>query len=377
MRSNGKVSALRECIKYIEEQKKKDFEDDDSALTIEDGEEAFTISDKHIFLIPEIEDFRTIGFVDGGTEPIIKGSDFSINLCRVAGIISNSKNIIFPQKVPLIIEFYSATISEKNEKGEVVFRTRYFSKEDAYKEYLPQTDLIIPYKDSSIRIHGKFIMPIENHGTIAMRFSEWAYAKHFIQNELNNRDIFIRDGSLQTGYPGEARLANEVYSAGINKKVYITGLSKSCRILNKSGTSLNAQINIVGNSKYPTNSWYYYPTMKLTKADNQADLFFVKLNKNSPYSFRFDIYLEQSNLIDKKEREIVISNIANNADDPTFLGYPYGLIKVDQLARISKKEVESEKIQLLTEFDKNIFNKYILSRLRSIDAHDILNKIRK
>ncbi|MFX0031845.1 MAG: hypothetical protein ACFE8E_02790 [Candidatus Hodarchaeota archaeon] len=377
MRSNEKVPALQECIKYIEERKKKDFEDDDSALTIEDGEEAFTISDKHIFLIPEIKDFRTIGFVDGGTEPIIKGSDFSINLCRVAGILLNSRDIIFPQKVPLIIEFYSATISEKNDKDEVVFRTRYFSKEDAYKEYLPQTDLIIPYKDSSIRMHGKFIMPIENHGTIAMRFSEWAYAKLFIQNELNNGDIFIRDGSLQTGYSGEARLANEVYSAGINKKVYITGLSKSCRILNKSGTSLNAQINIIGNSKYPTNSWYYYPTMKLAKADNQADLFFVKLNKNSPYSFRFDIYLEQSNLIDKKEREIIISNIANNADDPAFLGYPYGLIKVDQLARISKKEVESEKIQLLTEFDKNVFNKYILSRLRSIDAHDILNKIRK
>ncbi|MFW9771278.1 MAG: hypothetical protein ACFFEO_03800, partial [Candidatus Thorarchaeota archaeon] len=96
-----------------------------------------------------------------------------------------------------------------------------------------------------------------------------------------------------------------------------------------------------------------------------------------PYSFRFDIYLEQSNLLDKKEREIIISNIANNANDPAFLGYPYGFIKVDQLARISKREVESEKIQLLVEFDKDIFNKHIVSRLRSIDAHDILNKIRK
>lgn len=376
MRSVKKLSALQECIKFIEE-KKTDFVEDDSALTIEDGEESFTISDDHIFKIPDVEDQRPIGFVDGGTEPIIKGSDFSISLCRVAGIIFNSRNIVMPQNIPFMIEFYSATISEKNDKGEIVFRTRYFSKEFDYNKYLPQKDLIIPYKDPSIRMQGKFIMPIENHGSIAMRFSEWTYANQFIQNELNNGEIFIRDGSLQTGYPGEARLANEVYSAGINKNVYITGLSKSCRLLNRGGTSLNAQINIIGNSKYPKSRWYYYPTIRFAKADNQADLFFLKLNKDSPYSFRFDIYLEQSNLLDKKEREIIISNIANNANDPAFLGYPYGFIKVDQLARISKREVESEKIQLLVEFDKDIFNKHIVSRLRSIDAHDILNKIRK
>ncbi|MFX1235541.1 MAG: hypothetical protein ACFFBY_13465 [Promethearchaeota archaeon] len=376
MRSVKKLSALQECIKFIEE-KKTDFVEDDSALTIEDGEESFTISDDHIFKIPDVEDQRPIGFVDGGTEPIIKGSDFSISLCRVAGIIFNSRNIVMPQNIPFMIEFYSATISEKNDKGEIVFRTRYFSKEFDYNKYLPQKDLIIPYKDPSIRMQGKFIMPIENHGSIAMRFSEWTYANQFIQNELNNGEIFIRDGSLQTGYPGEARLANEVHSAGINKNVYITGLSKSCRLLNRGGTSLNAQINIIGNSKYPKSRWYYYPTIRFAKADNQADLFFLKLNKDSPYSFRFDIYLEQSNLLDKKEREIIISNIANNANDPAFLGYPYGFIKVDQLARISKREVESEKIQLLVEFDKDIFNKHIVSRLRSIDAHDILNKIRK
>lgn len=376
MKKSEFTSAFQDCVKFIEAHK-KDFKDEDSPLTIESGEKAFIISDDHIFQIPEVKQHKKIGFVDGGTESIIRASDFSINIIRVAGVIFEKKDVLLPKKIPSIIEFYSATISEQNNDGELVFRTQLFPLEKKEKVYLPQEDIIIPYKDPSIKIQGKFIMPIENHGSIAMRFAEWTYAKRFIQNELNNGDIFIRDGSLQTGYPDEIKYASEIYNMGLNKKIYITGLSKSCRLFSNSGASLNSQINLLGNSKYPNSIWYYYPTMKLTKADNQADLFFVKLNINSPYSFRFDIYIEQSNNLSKEEKENIIANIASNSNDASFLGYPYGLIKVDQLARISKREIESYKIQFLIEFDKKIFNKFILPRLRSIDAHDILNKIRR
>ncbi|MFX0019333.1 MAG: hypothetical protein ACFFAF_11480 [Candidatus Hermodarchaeota archaeon] len=376
MKKTEKFSALRNCIRFIQNHK-KDLKEEEFALTIEDGEKPFVISDDRIFKVPKVKEYRKLGIVDGGTEPLIKASDFNISICRVAGITLDSEKLSTPEKLPPIVEFYSATISEETDKGEIVFRTSLFPKESSYNNYMPQEDILIPLKDPSLRMQGKFLMPIENHGGIAMRFTEWTYAKHFILNELGKGDIFIRDGSLQTGYPKEIRLANEVYSAGINKNVYITGLSKSCRLLNQSGNSLNFHINLIGNSKFPQDPWYYYPIKKITRVDNQADLFFVKFNKDSPYSFRFDIYIEQSNNLSKQEREIIISNIANNSNDPAFLGYPYGLIKVDQLARISKKEIESYKIQLLIEFDKDIFNKFILPRLRSIDAHDILNKIRK
>lgn len=376
MKSSEKLSALRKCIEFIQDHK-KDFKPKEETLIIEEGEEAFSISDERIFKIPEIHDFRKIGFVDGGTEPLITGSDFNISICRIAGVIFDSQKIIAPNELPLIIDFYSATICEKEENGELIFKTSIFPKDDSYNKYLPKKDIEIPLKHPSIKVQGRFLMPIENYGGIAMRFAEWIYTYHLIKNELSSGDIFVRDGSLQTGYPNEINLADMVYSEGINKNVYITGLSKSCRILNQSGSSLNSQISIIGNSKFPKDSWYYYPLKKITRVDNQADLFFVKLNKDTPYSFRFDTYIEQSKNLSKEEREIIISNIANNSKDPSLLGYPYGLIKVDQLARISKKEIESHKIQLLIEFDKDIFNKFISPRLRSIDAHDILNKIRK
>ena len=161
------------------------------------------------------------------------------------------------------------------------------------------------------------------------------------------------------------------------RSVYITGLSKTCRLITKSGDSLISLVDMMASKKYPEEKWYYYPIYKMTKADNLADVYFVKLHKYARSPFRFDIYLEQSQNLAPQEREIIISNIALNSNDLTFPGYPYGLIKADQVSRISQRELEPQKIQLLAEFDPVIFNKYIIPRIRAVDAHDLLNKIRK
>jgi hypothetical protein len=376
MNSERTNFALKECINFIESHK-SNYQDDDSPLVIDEDEKSFEITDERIFQIPECDDYRNLGFVDGGNEPIIKSSDFNISLCRVAGILYDAKSFVQLQKMPSIIEFYSATIIETFENDNLYFITRLFPREERYKKYLPKKDIKISFKDPSIRIGGKFLFEFERFGGIAMRFAEWTYANHFIESELNNGDIFIRDGSLQTGYMGEIEYANELFTTGLKKNVIITGLSKSCRLITKNGNSLIALIDYHAKKKFPKESWYYHPILKITKADNQADIYFVKFNKLSTRPFRFDIYLKQAKTLDQKKTEIILSNLVNNSNDLSFIGYPYGLIKVDQMARISKRELESEKIQLLVEFDKEIYEQFILPRLQSVDAHDILNKIRK
>ena len=65
-----------------------------------------------------------------------------------------------------------------------------------------------------------------------------------------------------------------------------------------------------------------------------------------------------------------------NSNDISLVGYPYGLIKVDKLARVSFREIETHSIQLISEFNNETFKKFILPRIRSVDAHDQLNIIR-
>jgi hypothetical protein len=87
--------------------------------------------------------------------------------------------------------------------------------------------------------------------------------------------------------------------------------------------------------------------------------------------------LDQAKKLTDTQREVIISNIANNSNDLSYPGYPYGLIKADQLAAVGLRELEPQKIQLIAEFDQDDYNEFILPRLRSINAHDLLNILRR
>lgn len=94
---------------------------------------------------------------------------------------------------------------------------------------------------------------------------------------------------------------------------------------------------MIANKKYPEQAWYYHPIYQITRADNLADVYIVKLHKHARSPFRFDIYLEKSKNLTQQERESIISSIASNSNDLSFPGYPYGLIKVDQSSRVAAR----------------------------------------
>lgn len=376
MFENKYKSPLNECVRFVAGCK-KEFVIDDTPYILGPEEKAFKITEKRIFPLPKCNDFRKLGFVDGGNAPLIKSSDFTICINRVAGVVVDKTGTKELQSTPHIIEFYSATVLKSSEDETLEIVTKFFPREPSFQEYLPERAIVLNISDPSIRNPSGFLMKIETIAGIARRFTEWTYAAKFIENELNEGDIFVRDGSLQTGFTGETEVAKSFYKTGLTNKIYITGLSKTCRLFTKNGDSLISIINEIALKKFKNQSWYYHPIFRITKADNQADLYFAKFHETSPYPFRFDIYIEQSKRLEQEERELILSNIAHNSNDFSFPGYPYGLIKADQLSRIAKSELESLKIQLLTEFSRKDYRSYILPRLRSVDAHDILNKIRK
>lgn len=369
-------SIIRECVKFIEESK-KEFIELDTPFKSDENEECFVIEEDRIFQIFECKDFRKMGFIDGGNAPILNGGDFNISFCRVAGLLMNENQWVHLDKTPLVIEFYTGTVIKSLDNGKMVYLTRFFPRESSHLAYLPKNDIIFDIKDELLRRNRGFLLDINRLGGIARRFAEWTYATKFVENELNVGNILIRDGSLQTGFTNEMHLARKLFQVGLSKNVYITGLSKTCRLFTQNGDSLMATINSIASRKYPDNKWYFYPIFRVTLADNQADLYFLKLNNISSYVFRFDIYIEQSKKLNQNEREVIISNLANNSNDLSFIGYPYGLIKADQLARVSTNEINLNKYQTLAEFDEKIYEMYILPRLRSVDAHDIINNIRK
>ena len=378
MCADKRHSSLKECVEFIEKHK-MGYSKEDKPYSSDPEEETFEIQEDKIFEIPKCDDLhvKNIGFVDGGNGPILRSADFNISLNRVAGVLFSSNQWIEPIDTPVKIEFYSATVLGILDDDSLAYITRFFPTEARFSEYLPEDELNFSINDPTIRERGYRLPNIDVFGGIAMRFAEWTYANKFISQELDEGSIFVRDGSLQTGYTGETEIAENLYKTAIKKNVIVTGLSKTCRLITKTGNSLNSLIHYTCNKKFPNNAWYYHPIYRITKAQEQADLYFVKLHKNSYYSFRFDILLDQAKKMSEDECEKIISNIANNSDDLSYPGYPYGLIKVDQLAAISVKELEPQKIQLIAEFNQEDYNEFILPRLRSVNAHDLLNVIRR
>ncbi len=376
MNDDNNPSVLKDCIKFIQQHKREAPFEDTPFIEGED-EISYDIAKERIFPIPICNISQKLGFVDGGTASILSAADFSISLNRVAGALFEGNKITSFKKTPEVIEFYTATILEPMTDGKMAYNIQLFPREPEFKEFLPDEEIIIPLSEVRQLIGFRFMPRIEIFGGVAMRFAEWTYATKLIEYELDKGDIFIRDGSLQTGYKDEILLVRELHATAKEKNVYITGLSKTCRLITKSGDSLISLVDMMATKKYPEEKWYYHPIYRITKADNLADVYFVKLHKYARSPFRFDIYLDQSKKLDQQEKEVIISNLAENSTDLSFPGYPYGLIKVDQLSRVAAREIGPQKIQLMAEFDSELYEKFILPRIRSIDAHDLLNAIRK
>ena len=88
----------------------------------------------------------------------------------------------------------------------------------------------------------------------------------------------------------------------------------------------------------------------------------MKYHSHSQYVLRTDV-LEFS--------ESHLSLLAGYSNDPSLLGYPYGLIDADINARITDRE-----IILLKNMVENSVGKDIRMGIRALDLHDGLSKLR-
>ena len=95
-------------------------------------------------------------------------------------------------------------------------------------------------------------------------------------------------------------------------------------------------------------------------------MFFAKFHDKSRHIFRFESFN-----IQKAKAQETINALSGNCVDPIFIGYPYGLVEADRIARVSNQEKESLKTMFLVKLRNKNIDKY----LSSANAHEILDKI--
>lgn len=268
---------------------------------------------------------KSIAFLDGGQAEILSAGNFCVYIIRVCALIMDGLR----NKREYKHEFYLVTHNSWDaQKKETMYHSTIFTTN---QKLIDEKDLEINATDETIR-QGLERAPLSSVANISRRFAELAIARTM------NADFIILDGTLQPTYKNEEKYLNALPSN-------VAALAKTSSLLTTAGNNPVILLNKIS----PSGTWSY----------NAQLMHFVKLHPHAQHVFRFEGNTE------------IIPYLLPYSTDALFLGYPYGLILVDRLARISN----AEKKLLSARFLLRKEHQDIASYLHAGDAHKILDSL--
>ena len=335
---------------------------------------SFPFSKERFRPITPTDSDRMFVFVDGGNQEILGAPNFSVQMNRVYFSAFKGQKRILDNSLPDRIDFFSA-VHSCFRKGKLFYDTSVVPLASEFEDLLPdEADLSFDSFDRTVMV-GLQRADVSRIAGIARKFAEWEYAFHLVQKEMEKGDVLVLDGTLQTTYTNEFRYAKKLYQAAKAKNVIVTGLSKTSRLFTTTGLSLLGAVSkFASDHEIPYNAWAL-PVAEVTSTDHNAFIFVVKLSDMANHIFRFEIYREQYKNMKPEIVNEILSQLAENARDVSFPGYPYGLINADRFARVSGEDAEGYQVLLLSEISKKGRWPKFARHIRATDAHNILNML--
>ena len=271
-------------------------------------------------------------FVDGGIAELFSSADFSLFLLRVATVAYQEKR----RGGHATRDFYAFV--DVNEEKEL--RIQLFGVDNGFSQELHRrTALYFAAHPPEQNLSAV--------GSVLLQLSEFVEIVR-IAHTLQPKDCIVRDGSLDVFF--------EVFADGDvllkQRPVFLCGLAKT----NSLRTTTGHSVSLVLEKKSNIGAWHY----PLTKR-----LFFVKLHAKAKQVFRCDVALPDYR---------IFAALAAHAADPVFLGYPYGLVEADRLARVSMTEAAFLRKNIKMKLGSDAANLDVL--LGTSSTHDILDRMR-
>ena len=281
-------------------------------------------------------DFKklNIAFVDAGNAELLGAPSFSLQIIRVAACSYEDLKVVKQE----LKEFYVLIHLVEKEKN-LVYHVQTFGTEWQFPE--------IDSFDSSLTKGEHRVIP----AAVADRVR--TLSELYLMQSLKDADIILRDGDLELQSEDEKNMLKKL----LERQILIGGLSKTNTLVTNTGDSAIAALQRI--APYPT--WYYPLSM------DEISTYFVKLHAKSEYVFRCDV-----NTNTEKANDL-FCQLSKHARDPVFLGYPYGFIAVDRIARVSNQEKEMLTLTFFTLAEKEA--ELLRPYLKSQDAHRVLDTI--
>jgi hypothetical protein len=325
--------------------------------------------------ISSIECDSKLSFIDGGNAPVYDSPNVTVHLSRVYFNLFKNEKRVNPRYLPQRMEFYTICYTTA-EKDRIFYETELVPIVQEWAKYLPDVrGMKFDTFDPSL-MSERFRVPIGRIAETVRRFAEWKLVGLVIEHELDEGDAVIRDGTLQTSVINERVYSNRAMNYAVKNKVVLLGLAKTSSLFTSTGFPLFAAIaELAENSDFRNEAWFYYPIVNINQPDHRAEMYAVKLHRNSDYVFRLEFLKDQAKMMDKPEIEKYICSLAQCAKGASFPGYPYGLIDADRFARVSGNETCAQNLQFLSCASSSGVLKRLKRCLKTSDAHELLNKL--
>ena len=338
------------------------------------GYETLPFTPASFVLVKDIEPNIRTAFVDGGNQEILGAPNFSAQINRIYFNIFKGRDRILPKSLPRRIEFYSVTMSDFR-NDEIFYDTQIFPLRVEFEGLIPEDrHLSFSSVDRTITL-GTQRADIRHVASVARRFAEWEFAKYVVENELENGDLIVHDGSLQTSLTNEQTYMARALKAAVEKAVIFVGISKTSTLFTTTGLSLLGAVQKLAED-YKVKGPWCIPIARVANVQHNAFIYVVKLHESANYVFRYEIYGEQARQMSVEDFCSVTSALANNSKDLSFPGYPYGLIDADSFARVSRDEIDMYRVPLMAEISKLGKWKKISRHICSGDAHNVLDALK-
>jgi hypothetical protein len=266
-----------------------------------------------------------VTFIDGGQAVLMSSPSFSLQFIRVVASAFEGVKKVEQQKHEFYVFAYAVGDQDVTYKAQIFVVSG--------QKLVDEEDLLFGSMDETIRA-GIERAEISKVGGVARRFAELALAASI-------SGAVVVDGHLQKTLTHEENYLDRL---GGN----VSGLTKTTGVFTSSGRAAGAVLNNLGSGvwQYPTSS----------------GMWFVKLHRDSDYVFRYET-----------NGENIVGQLVGQSVDPTFLGYPYGLVWVDKIARVSHREAAMLRTEFFVRLGKDgaLVKKY----MNASNAHDVLDSI--
>ena len=301
-----------------------------------------------------------MAFVDGGNAVVDESVDFIASLNRVCFTMYEGERKIEP-KGESSAEFFSlAEFSERD--GKTFSETRLF-RQSGDARWLPDEDdlsMVVPSSDQRDRAPY-----------LPRKFAERRLAHGVAVDELDEGDMLVIDGSLQTGAAGETKYAYELYDMAVSKNIILCGLSKTSTVMTRAGHPLLPPIRRVG-CESNHSKWFVPVGAQKGGGDDRWRSLVVRLHEDSDYVFRLDMLDAQYS---EETAGRVAASLAANSRDASIPGYPYGAVEADGIARVRQSQARAAKYSiqaaLMTGPEWGAYER----NAQAIDMHERLNSV--